>query len=99
MTGLHPSLSRIFTGLASLVDKSLLRQEDTGGFEAEGGEPRFTLLETIREYSMECLSASGEVEAIRQRHARFFMALAEEAELRDSRGVEENATWIERLEM
>jgi predicted ATPase len=51
-------------GVASLLDKSLLRQEA-----GPGGEPRFTMLETVREFALEQLAASGEDAAIRQRHA------------------------------
>jgi predicted ATPase/class 3 adenylate cyclase len=61
--------------LASLVDKSLLRQ-----VEGLDGEPRFTMLETIREYGLEQLVASGESEAMHRRHAAFFLARAERAE-------------------
>ena len=43
------------------------------------GEPRFGMLETIREYALEQLAASGEEEAIRRRHAAWCLALAEEA--------------------
>src|SRR5262249_59935654 len=44
----------VLDGVASLVDKSLLRQQ-----EQASGEPRFRMLETIREYGMEGLTASG----------------------------------------
>ena len=62
-------------GMASLVDKSLLRQ-------AEGpeGEPRFLLLATIREYAAERLVESGEAPEIQEQHAHFFLRLAEQAE-------------------
>jgi predicted ATPase/class 3 adenylate cyclase len=65
----------VLDGIASLLDKSLLRQP-----EGVDVEPRFTMLETIREYALERLAASGEGEAIRQRHALFFTNLAEEIE-------------------
>ncbi len=63
----------VFDGLAALVDKSLLRQ--TEGYE---GEARFTMLETIREYGLEQLEASGEAELTRRAHAAHLLALAEE---------------------
>ena len=56
----------------SLLDKSLLRQ-----VEGADGEPRFTMLETIREYALEQLAASGEAEVLRRQHAAYYLALAE----------------------
>lgn len=64
----------VLDGVASLVDKSLLRQD-----EQADGEPRFQMLETIREYGLECLTASGEVETSRRIHADYYRALAEVA--------------------
>src|SRR5215204_4636370 len=64
-----------FEGVSSLLDKSLLRQE-----EGSNGEPRFVMLETIHEYARERLKASGESEETRRLHAEYFLALAEEAE-------------------
>ncbi len=60
--------------LASLVDESLVVQEV-----GADGEPRFRLLQLIREYAWERLEAAGEVDALRQRHAEYFAAGAEEA--------------------
>jgi tetratricopeptide (TPR) repeat protein len=60
----------VFTGIAALVDKSLLRQE-----EGADGEPRFRMLETVREFAQEHLEASGEEGATRDRHAGYFLAL------------------------
>jgi predicted ATPase/class 3 adenylate cyclase len=62
-------------GVSSLLDKSLLRQE-----EGPEGEPRFVMLETIHEFAREKLQASGEAEETRRLHAEYFLALAEEAE-------------------
>lgn len=61
-------------GLVRLVRRSLVRQEEDGE-EAEG--PRFRLLETIREYAWERLVGSGELATVRDRHAAYFLALAE----------------------
>jgi predicted ATPase/class 3 adenylate cyclase len=54
--------------LQSLIDKSLLRRQ---------GE-RFWMLETIREYAAEQLEQDGEAEVLAERHAQYFLALAEE---------------------
>jgi len=58
--------------IASLVDKSLVRQETQ-----EDGEPRFRMLETIREYALEQLEARGEGETLHQRHAAWVLALVD----------------------
>jgi len=63
----------ILEGMASLVDKSLLRRRDTG---AE--EPRFEMLETVREYAQERLQQSGEEATTRRAHAAYSLVLAEE---------------------
>jgi predicted ATPase len=55
-----------------LVDNSLLRR-----VEAPDDEPRFGMLDTIREFANEELVASGEFDAIRARHAEFYSRLAE----------------------
>lgn len=67
--------SKILDQLESLVDKSLLQQQ-----EEPNGEPRFTMLETLREYALERLTESSEAEAMQRRHASFFLALVERAE-------------------
>jgi predicted ATPase len=61
--------------LQSLVDKSLVRHTDE----------RFWMLETIREYATERLEGSGEPEELRNRHAAFFLAVADSAHLRSDR--------------
>ena len=62
--------------LESLIDKSLVRRRET-----EFG-PRYWLLETIREYAAEQLAITDEGAVVRRRHAEWFSALAEGAELR-----------------
>jgi predicted ATPase/DNA-binding XRE family transcriptional regulator len=71
---------RVLETLASLLDNSLLVSlaEDSAGL--EGDEPRFTMLETIREYATERLQSSGEAEKIRRAHALHYLALAEAAQ-------------------
>jgi predicted ATPase/class 3 adenylate cyclase len=65
----------IVDGLASLVDGSLVVRSDDSE-----GSIRFEMLETIREYALEALTASTEEATIRRRHAEFFRAKAEESE-------------------
>jgi predicted ATPase/class 3 adenylate cyclase/DNA-binding CsgD family transcriptional regulator len=65
---------QVVEAVASLIDKSLLQQR-----EQEGDVSRFTMLETIREYGLETLAASGEGVAVRQAHARYYLQLAQEA--------------------
>lgn len=67
--------SSVLEGVTTLVDHNLLRQE-----QGEDGEPRLWMLETIREYALEELTASGETETVCRRHALFFLELAEATE-------------------
>ena len=62
----------VLDGLASLLEKSLLVRED-----GPDGEPRFVMLETIREYAWEQLTAAGEAVALRGQHAAYYLALVE----------------------
>jgi non-specific serine/threonine protein kinase len=63
----------VFDVVASLADKSLLRREEREDV------PRYRMLETVREYGLEQLAASDELEAARREHAEHFLALAERA--------------------
>ena len=45
--------------------------------EDSDGEPRFWMLETIREYALERLAAAGELESARRQHGAWFAELAE----------------------
>ncbi len=65
----------VLEGITRLLDQNLLKQ-----VEQSDGEPRFGMLETIRDYGLERLTASGEAEMIRRQHAEFFMAFAEATE-------------------
>jgi len=64
----------LLDGITSLVDKSLLSQTGPGD-----AEPRFLMLETIREYARERLAQSGELDGARKAHAAYCLVLAEEA--------------------
>src|SRR5204863_1233707 len=81
----------VLEGLAALVDESLVRQRETAS-----GEPRFSMLEIVREYALERLAALGEGDETRRRHLDHFVAFAEEAEpkLADR----EQIAWFARLE-
>ncbi len=64
----------VFETLASLVDESLVRP-----LRRPTGEPRFRMLETIREFAGELLEASGEAAPLRRRHCEHYLARAEDA--------------------
>lgn len=83
--------SEFLDGMSSLVDKSLQRQE-----EQLGGESRFRLLETIREYGLGCLLRSEEAAVTHQLHANFFLKLAEQSEPELVGPNQE--LWLDRLE-
>ena len=80
----------VLDGLQSLLDKSLLHHA-----EHRADEPRFTMLETIREYALERLLANGEGPLLRQAHAQCFLALVETAER--SRSTSDRSAWLQRL--
>ena len=67
------AVSSILDDLSSLVDSSLLVQRQQAD-----GEPRFSMLETIREYGLEQLAAAGEEAETRCRHAVWCLEMAEE---------------------
>jgi tetratricopeptide (TPR) repeat protein len=78
--------------LQSLVDKSLVRRRVV-----DVPEPRFWMLETIRQYASEQLEASGEQVAVVERHGSFYARLSRDAEqgLRAS----ERFEWVRRLDL
>jgi predicted ATPase/transcriptional regulator with XRE-family HTH domain len=81
----------VLDAIAALGDHSLLRPTEQTSF-----EPRFTLLETIREYGLERIDRSGEADAIRQAHADYYLRLIERAEP-ELTGPSQ-VTWLDRLQ-
>jgi predicted ATPase/class 3 adenylate cyclase len=78
-------------GITSLVDKSLVRRDAS-----EDGYPRFSMLETIREFAQEQLAAGGDLDAVRRRHAEHFLDLAVEAEPHLTG--EDQGRWLDRCD-
>ena len=91
-----PDASDVLPRLASLVDNSLLRQEEEAGDPSIMGDARFAMLRTVQEYARERLEASGERETVRRRHAAYYLALAEQAEPQLYRA--DQRAWQDRLE-
>jgi predicted ATPase len=77
----------LLDGMASMVDKSLAQQ-----VEQAKGESRFVMLETIREYALDKLDASGEKAQAKRAHAAYCLVLAEE-EAKEQGGGE----WLDRF--
>jgi predicted ATPase/DNA-binding CsgD family transcriptional regulator len=90
-TTLGDDSGQILDGVASLIDNSLLQQT-----EQEGEEPRLVMLETIREYGLEALATTGEMEVTLQAHAIYYLQLAEQGGP-NLIGVEQQR-WCNRLE-
>ena len=81
----------VIDGIAILVDQNLLQQH-----EIQEGEPRFSMLETIRDYALERLRQTDDWEAVHQAHATYFLAFAEQAEP-ELTGANQGL-WLDRLE-
>jgi predicted ATPase/class 3 adenylate cyclase len=81
----------VVDGIAALVDQSLVRQ-----IEGPDGEPRFMMLETIREYALERLNERGQAEVLRRQHASYYLALAQAAAPELTRAQQQ--MWLKRLE-
>jgi predicted ATPase len=77
----------LFEGLSSLVDQNLVQRVDR----AES-EPRFAMLETLREYALERLAESGEQSTARRAHAAYCLVLAEEGN--PELGPAERTRWL-----
>jgi len=83
----------VLDGVSSLVDKSLMQ---TAVEDSETAEPRYSMLETIREYALERLEREGRAEMLRQQHAAYFLNMAETAEP-ELLGPKQLA-WLDRLD-
>ena len=80
----------VLDGLMSLADQSLVRAEEATG------EPRFRMLDTIREFASERLTESGERAEIERRHSETFLGLAES--LTPKLTGDDQRRWLGRLE-
>jgi predicted ATPase/transcriptional regulator with XRE-family HTH domain len=81
----------VFDGVSALVDQSLLQ-----GSSGPDGTPRFTMLETIREFALEQLAEAGERERAYERHLAYYLEFAETAEL--LLATTDQQVWLDRLE-
>jgi predicted ATPase/DNA-binding CsgD family transcriptional regulator len=84
--GLEPG--EVLDLLTHLVDKSLVMVAERGG-----ATTRYRLLETVRQYGQERLEEGGEAGPVKEQHARYYLALAEEAEPH----LVEQEVWLDRL--
>jgi predicted ATPase/serine/threonine protein kinase len=102
-----PGAESVLDMVDSLIEKSLLqvstdvtssinRLSTKSALYGQEEEPRLSMLETIREYALECLAANGELEVTRQVHADYYLALA--AEVEPKLGGPDQATWLDQLE-
>jgi predicted ATPase/DNA-binding CsgD family transcriptional regulator len=80
----------VLSRISSLIDKSLQQS-----IISPDGEARFMTLETVREYALEQLKASGEEESVRRAHTAYYLNLAEQAE--PMLNSPEALRWLERL--
>lgn len=82
----------VLDGISSLVDKSLVR-----AVEGVDDEPRFRILETVREFGLEALAARGEAAAVQGAHAAYHLGLAERGELGLTGPTQ--VAWVQRLQL
>lgn len=89
--GLGADRGQTFEALTRLVDKSLVVPEPR-----TEGPTRYRVLETLRQYAAQRLEENGDVAEARERHAYYFLALAERGQV-DAQGPEQ-PRWLQRLE-
>jgi predicted ATPase/DNA-binding CsgD family transcriptional regulator len=82
----------VLDGVESLVDKSLLRRAD-----GPDSDSRFFMLETIREFGLEQVAASGSEADFRDRHAAYFLEMVEESDTALRVG-QDSGPWLDRIE-
>ncbi len=110
VAGTQPAHLDVLDGLASLVDKSLVRQDELESQTVHAQDspdvkesplpehdPRFTMLEMIREYALEQLAISDTVQEVREQHLEYYTALAERADAYYYGN--EQIKWLERMEL
>ncbi|HEY6410709.1 MAG TPA: tetratricopeptide repeat protein, partial [Ktedonobacteraceae bacterium] len=90
-TAASENVTPILDVITSLIDNSLLVQR-----EQEAGNPRLNMLQTIRDYGLEGLATSGELERAHNAHAAYYLSLAERAE--SALVGAEQSSWAEQLE-
>jgi len=83
--------NEVFDLLARLVDKSLVLAEE------QSGVARYRLLQTVRQYALAKLAASGEADIVRRRHAEHFLALAEAGA--PLLGIQRRLAWFDQMEL
>jgi len=82
----------VLDGMSSMVDKSLVRQA-----EQADGEPRFFMLETIREYAFGKMASCAEESLARRAHAAYCLVLAEEEAGKDA--ATNQTAWLDQFEI
>ena len=82
----------VLDGMSSMVDKNLIRQN-----EQADGEPRFVMLETIREYALEKMAACAEKPQTKRAHAAYCLVLAEEAASENTDT--DHGRWLDRFDI
>src|SRR5207302_3754416 len=85
------STSDALSGVAALLDNSLVQQASQ-----EGEQPRFVMLETVREYGLACLAEQGETGASERAHALYYLMCAEDIAPR-LRGGGQQVRWLKLL--
>ncbi|HEV2121938.1 MAG TPA: tetratricopeptide repeat protein, partial [Chloroflexota bacterium] len=83
----------VLEGIGSLLDKSLLRREPD-----PDNEPRYRMLETVREYGLEKLEASGEEDTVRDAHAAWCLRLAETEQAGFADPGPRSTAWMDQME-